>query len=141
MSSDLSSGAHGSPEKKKNVGFISLGCDKNRVDTEKAIAIVRDAGYRVTDDVKKADIIVINTCAFIKSAVKEARQHFAPGFLRTARHFPFRTTLFYAALLYLRIFAALIKRFLIFPRKESIKRTNRGKHCFCRRKRKKPCSY
>ena len=72
MSSDLSSGAHGSPEKKKNVGFISLGCDKNRVDTEKAIAIVRDAGYRVTDDVKKADIIVINTCAFIKSAVKEA---------------------------------------------------------------------
>ena len=54
------------------VGFISLGCDKNRVDTEKAIAIVQNAGYRITDDVEKADIIVINTCAFIKSAVKEA---------------------------------------------------------------------
>ena len=53
------------------VGFISLGCDKNRVDTEKAIAIVQNAGYRVTDDVEKADIIEINTCAFIKSAVTE----------------------------------------------------------------------
>ena len=54
------------------VGFISLGCDKNRVDTEKAIAIVQNAGYRITDDVTAADIIVVNTCAFIRSAVKEA---------------------------------------------------------------------
>lgn len=54
------------------VGFISLGCDKNRVDSEKAIAIVQNAGYRVTDDLRAADIVVINTCAFIRSAVKEA---------------------------------------------------------------------
>ena len=57
---------------RKKVGVISLGCDKNRVDTEKAIAIVQNAGYRITDDVTAADIIVVNTCAFIRSAVKEA---------------------------------------------------------------------
>ena len=54
------------------VGFISLGCNKNLVDTEKTIAIFQKHGYEVVNDPKKAEIIVINTCGFIQSAKEEA---------------------------------------------------------------------
>ncbi len=54
------------------VGMISLGCDKNRVDSEKMLALLSGAGYTLTDDLSAADIVVINTCAFIDSAKKEA---------------------------------------------------------------------
>ena len=54
------------------VGFISLGCNKNLVDTEKTIAIFQKYGYEVVNDPKKAEIIVINTCGFIQSAKEEA---------------------------------------------------------------------
>ena len=61
-------------ENKRNlkVGAISLGCDKNRVDTENMLFYVKQAGYSLTSDVKEADVIVINTCAFIESAQKES---------------------------------------------------------------------
>ena len=55
------------------VGVISLGCDKNRVDTEVMLTKLKEAGYTFTNDPSNADIIIINTCAFIKSAREEAQ--------------------------------------------------------------------
>lgn len=54
------------------VGFISLGCNKNLVDTEKTIALFKSHGYDIVNNAKEADIIVINTCGFIQSAKEEA---------------------------------------------------------------------
>lgn len=54
------------------VGFISLGCNKNLVDTEKTIALFKNHGYDIINNAKEADIIVINTCGFIQSAKEEA---------------------------------------------------------------------
>ena len=50
------------------VGFISLGCNKNLVDTEKTIAIFNEEGFEIVNKPENADIIVINTCGFIESA-------------------------------------------------------------------------
>ena len=55
-----------------NVGFISLGCSKNLIDTEIAIGIFKNKKYTIVNDEKKADIIVINTCGFIEFAKEEA---------------------------------------------------------------------
>lgn len=55
-----------------NVGFISLGCSKNLVDTEIMIGIFKKQKYAIVSDPKQADIIVINTCGFIESAKEEA---------------------------------------------------------------------
>ena len=52
-------------------GLISLGCDKNRVDSEHILALLTRAGYTYTD-LRTAEVIVINTCAFIASARSEA---------------------------------------------------------------------
>jgi ribosomal protein S12 methylthiotransferase len=57
---------------KKTFGVISLGCDKNRVDTEKLLGRIQDKGYRITDDISKAQILIVNTCAFLQSAREEA---------------------------------------------------------------------
>jgi len=54
------------------IGMISLGCDKNRVDSEKMLALIASAGYAVTDSAEDADAVIVNTCAFIESAKKEA---------------------------------------------------------------------
>ncbi len=54
------------------IGFVSLGCPKNQLDTEVMLHEVVSAGYEVTPDETKADIVIINTCAFIESAKKEA---------------------------------------------------------------------
>ena len=56
----------------KMLGVISLGCDKNRVDTERMLGIMTDAGCVLTDDPSEAQILVINTCAFLESARAEA---------------------------------------------------------------------
>lgn len=56
----------------KLFGVISLGCDKNRVDTEKLLGLIKARGYSLTDDLAKAQIVVINTCAFLESARSEA---------------------------------------------------------------------
>ena len=57
---------------RKTFGVISLGCDKNRVDTEKLLGRIQDKGYRITDDISKAQILIVNTCAFLQSAREEA---------------------------------------------------------------------
>ena len=54
------------------VGFISLGCNKNLVDTEKTIALFQNHQYEIVNDARQAEIIVINTCGFIESAKQEA---------------------------------------------------------------------
>ena len=52
--------------------FVSLGCDKNLVDSEKMLALLNHAGYTLTDDPEQAEIIVVNTCAFIHDAKQES---------------------------------------------------------------------
>lgn len=52
--------------------FISLGCDKNLVDTEKMLGLLVSKGYEMTDDETQADIIVVNTCCFIHDAKQES---------------------------------------------------------------------
>lgn len=52
--------------------FISLGCDKNRVDTEFMLGMLRDDGMEMTDDEYEADVIVINSCCFINDAKEES---------------------------------------------------------------------
>jgi len=54
------------------IGFISLGCPKNQLDTEVMLHEVVTAGYEITPEETEADIVIINTCAFIESAKKEA---------------------------------------------------------------------
>ena len=55
-----------------NVGFISLGCSKNLIDTEVAIGKFKSHDFNIVNDPKEADIIVVNTCGFIESAKEEA---------------------------------------------------------------------
>lgn len=55
--------------------FISLGCDKNLVDTEVMLGLLASRGYQMTDDENEADIIVINTCCFIHDAKEESIQN------------------------------------------------------------------
>lgn len=52
--------------------FISLGCDKNLVDTEMMLGMLVQKGYRITDDEKEADVAVVNTCCFINDAKQES---------------------------------------------------------------------
>ena len=54
------------------VGFISLGCSKNLVDTEMTIGLFKKNGYKIVNNEEEADIIVVNTCGFIESAKEEA---------------------------------------------------------------------
>ena len=55
-----------------NVGFISLGCSKNLVDTEMTIGLFKNHNYNIVTTPVNADVIVINTCGFIASAKEEA---------------------------------------------------------------------
>ncbi|HJB00705.1 MAG TPA: 30S ribosomal protein S12 methylthiotransferase RimO [Candidatus Mediterraneibacter merdavium] len=55
--------------------FISLGCDKNLVDTEVMLGLLASRGYEMTDDETEADIIVVNTCCFIHDAKEESIQN------------------------------------------------------------------
>ncbi len=54
------------------IGFVSLGCPKNLVDGEVMLGIARDAGHEITADAAGADVLVVNTCAFIDSAKQES---------------------------------------------------------------------
>ena len=56
----------------KKVLFISLGCDKNLVDSEMMLGMLAESGYEFTDDEREADIVVINTCCFIGDAKEES---------------------------------------------------------------------
>ena len=54
------------------VGAVSLGCNKNRVDTETALGLLRDRGFRIVSDPSLADILIVNTCGFIDQAKEES---------------------------------------------------------------------
>lgn len=56
----------------KKVSAISLGCDKNRVDLEKMLFLLSNYGFKIVEDVNDADIVLVNTCAFILPAKQEA---------------------------------------------------------------------
>lgn len=56
----------------KKIAFISLGCDKNRVDLENIMATIKFAGFKITQKLEDANVIIINTCSFIESARKES---------------------------------------------------------------------
>lgn len=54
------------------VSLVSLGCTKNRVDAEILLGLLQNAGYEIMSDVSSADIVIVNTCAFIEDAKKES---------------------------------------------------------------------
>ena len=56
----------------KTVGMISLGCPKNQVDAEIMLKKLVDAGYILVDEVERADVVIVNTCAFIEDSKKES---------------------------------------------------------------------
>lgn len=60
------------PKQKPTIGLINFGCPKNLVDSENMLGILAANGYKINLDEEKADIILINTCAFIKDAEKES---------------------------------------------------------------------
>ena len=55
-----------------NILFVSLGCDKNLVDSEVMLGIVKSKGYNITNEEDEADVIVVNTCCFIHDAKEES---------------------------------------------------------------------
>lgn len=59
-------------QRKKSVHFVSLGCPKNRVDSEVMLGVAARAGYSLADEPEAADVIVVNTCGFIGEAKKES---------------------------------------------------------------------
>ena len=56
----------------KKILFVSLGCDKNLVDSEVMLGLLAEKGYTFTDDEAEADIIIVNTCCFIGDAKEES---------------------------------------------------------------------
>lgn len=56
----------------KKVGFVSLGCPKNLVDSEVMMGQLKEAGYEITNNAEEADTVVVNTCGFIESAKEES---------------------------------------------------------------------
>ena len=64
------------------VGFVSLGCPKNLVDSEVMMGMLTQAGAQLTPDAEDADVIVVNTCSFIGSAQQES----IDTILEMARH-------------------------------------------------------
>lgn len=56
----------------KKVGFVSLGCPKNLVDSEVMMGTLSEAGYEITNNAEEADTVVVNTCGFIESAKQES---------------------------------------------------------------------
>ena len=53
------------------IAFVTLGCAKNEVDTDKMQARLAAAGFSIVDDANDADLVIVNTCAFLASAVEE----------------------------------------------------------------------
>src|SRR6202030_379300 len=62
----------GQPERRQKVGFVSLGCPKNLVDSEVMMGLLARAGAELTRRAEDADVIVVNTCSFIESAQQES---------------------------------------------------------------------
>ncbi|MZH45615.1 MAG: 30S ribosomal protein S12 methylthiotransferase RimO [Nitrospinae bacterium] len=66
----------------KKVGMVSLGCPKNAVDSERVLGDLSTSGFKLTQDEKDAEVIIVNTCGFIESAKKES----VDTILEMARH-------------------------------------------------------
>ena len=64
------------------IGLISLGCPKNLVDSEVMLGLAQEAGHELTRDAEGADVLVVNTCAFIDAAKQES----VDAILEMARH-------------------------------------------------------
>jgi len=62
----------GTSTKGAKVGFVSLGCPKNLVDSERILTQLRTEGYDVTNSYDDAELVIVNTCGFIDSAVQES---------------------------------------------------------------------
>jgi ribosomal protein S12 methylthiotransferase len=60
------------PSKAKKIHFVSLGCARNLIDSEVMVGLTTQAGYALTDDPAKANVIVVNTCGFVDSAKAES---------------------------------------------------------------------
>src|SRR5258708_39837878 len=59
-------------DRERTIHFVSLGCPKNRVDSEVMLGVARDAGFAHVGDAALAEVIVVNTCGFIGEAKKES---------------------------------------------------------------------
>lgn len=59
------------PAAAPKVGFVSLGCPKNLVDSERILTELRNEGYQVVPTYDDAEVVIVNTCGFIDSAVQE----------------------------------------------------------------------
>src|SRR5499426_238221 len=71
----------------KKVGFISLGCPKNLVDSEVMMGQLKQNGYEITANAEEADTVVVNTCGFIESAKQESIEAILQAArMKTARH-------------------------------------------------------
>ena len=66
----------------KKVGMVSLGCPKNTVDSERVLGDLASSGFKLTQDDKDAEVIIVNTCGFLESAKKES----VDTILEMARH-------------------------------------------------------
>ena len=55
-----------------NIGFVSLGCPKATVDSERILSRLRAEGYRIVPSYDEADVVVVNTCGFIDAAIEES---------------------------------------------------------------------
>ena len=60
-----------------SLAFVTLGCPKNTVDSENMLGLMVDDGFRTVADLERADVAVVNTCAFLQSAVRESRDAIA----------------------------------------------------------------
>ena len=56
----------------KKIGLVSLGCEKNLVDSEVMLGLLRRRGYEITPQPDQADVILVNTCGFIDKAKQES---------------------------------------------------------------------
>ena len=54
------------------VGFISLGCSKNLIDTEMGMSVLKNHEFEIVNNPEEAEMIIVNTCGFIESAKEEA---------------------------------------------------------------------
>ena len=71
-SGNLATAENQQPERRQKVGFVSLGCPKNLVDSEVMMGLLARAGAELTRRAEDADVIVVNTCSFIESAQQES---------------------------------------------------------------------
>ncbi|MET0051257.1 MAG: 30S ribosomal protein S12 methylthiotransferase RimO [Candidatus Thiodiazotropha sp.] len=68
-----------------NIGFVSLGCPKNLVDSERILSRLRAEGYAISPSYQDADLIIVNTCGFINSAVEESLEAISEAFQENGR--------------------------------------------------------